>query len=117
MSHWECVIVHVDDELKKFTADVKRLPLDKKKERLNPVDPFDGYVEMEFEAVGVNARDSIFVGHIFHWYIGYGATRYKRRIPTSKVVFLKKYGKNGKRINMKEVERKAKEYFKNIKWD
>ena len=117
ISHWRCVIVSVDKTRSVFTADVKRQPLDKKKNRLNPIESSDGWVEMAFDAVEKCDEDKITLGQIFDWYVGYSSNRYENRIPTSKVVFMKKYGKEGKRINVKEAERRAKRMFDSIKWD
>ena len=111
----------MDPDLKEFIIDVEQIPLDKKKHRLRKNnDDFAGkcMATIGFDEIPDVDKDKIVLGHIFDWYLGYTSNRYhKRRIPVSKFIFATKYGKNGKRINMKEIMRQAKERFKNLSWN
>lgn len=116
IAHWQCVIQHIDLEKQTFNADVKEIPLDKKKQRLEKREMSDGWCEFDMSTVDKKELSEVSLGRIFDWYIGYKLNPYGKRCDVSKLVFGKKYGKKGKRINMKEVERRAKQYFNNIKW-
>lgn len=119
-------ISHIDADKKEFVIDVDEIPLDKKKHRLiqknqKNNDDFSSttgkfIATIHFDEIPEKDKDKIQLGQIFNWYLGYTWKRYKGRVPVSKFIFIKKYGKNGKRINMKEVERAANEMYSKIKW-
>jgi len=118
VAHWRGHISHIEEKEKYFIGDIKTVPLDKKKYRLKKEENNDGIVEIPFSDIPKKDQSKITLGHIFDWYLGWSYDRYAKdkRKAVSKIVFMKKYGDKGKRINMKEVERRVKHLMENIKW-
>lgn len=127
IAHFEGVVERICSKRLSFGARITSIPLDKKtdralKQKLSREEYYesklDGYVDVKMEELSKCDRDSVELGKVFDWYLGYCKKPYATgRTDKSLFVFRKKYGKNGKRINMKKVKEWADQMMKNLQWD